>query len=111
MDNKDKTLNAVEQKLLEAKSRLILERIIKAVEEKDGKTIHIEFALEKFENYVNRFDLNASKIELDYLKDMRVKMHDNNGLAPKHIIPKTEKPEPSVTFVDFKNKRIIKPKI
>lgn len=109
MDNKDNNMSLVNQKLLETKCRLTLNRIIEGVKEKDGRTIHIEYALEKFENYVNRFDLNVSSNELDYLKDMRVRMHDNNGLAPKHLIPKTEIIEPTVIAVDFKARKVIKP--
>lgn len=109
MDNKDNNLSLVNQRLLEAKSRLTLNRIIEGVKEKDGRTIHVEYALEKFENYVNRFDLSVSDTELDYLKNMRVRMHDNNGLAPKHIIPKNEIVEPTVISVDFKARKVIKP--
>lgn len=109
MDNKDSNLSLVNQRLLEAKSRITLNRIIEGVKEKDGRTIHVEYALEKFDNYVTRFNLSLSDTEFDYLKDMRVKMHDNNGLAPKHIIPKNEIVEPTVISVDFKARKVIKP--
>lgn len=109
MDKKDNDISIVNQRLLEAKCKLTLNKIIEGVKEKDGKTIHVEYALEKFENYVNRFDLNVSSTELDYLKDMRVRMHDNNGLVPKHLIPRDKIIEPTVIRVDFKAKRVIKP--
>lgn len=109
MANKDKTLSAVEQKLLEKKAKLTLDRIVEGVKERDGKTIHIEFALEKFENYVRSLDLNVSDTEFDYLKQMRVRMHDNNGLVPKHLVSTKEITEPSVIVVDFKARKVIKP--
>lgn len=109
MANKDITMNDVHKKLLETKARLILNRIVEGVKTRDNKTIHIEFALEKFENYVNSLDLNASDIEMDYLKQMRVRMHDNNGLVPKHLVSK-EIIEPTVIVVDFKARKVIKPK-
>lgn len=109
MDNKSKELSAVEQKLLEKKAKLTLDRIIEGVKARDNRTIHVEYALEKFENYVVSLDLNVSAIEANYLKEMRVRMHDNNGLAPKHLISSKETVEPSVTFVDFKSRKVIKP--
>ena len=109
MDNKDETMKTVNQRLLEAKSKLTLNKIVTQVHEKDGKTISTEWALEKFENYVNRFDLNLSEIESDYLKQMRVRMYDNNGLAPKHLVNKDDIIEPSVIVVDFKSRKVIKP--
>lgn len=109
MDNKDESIKTVNQRLLESKCRLTLNRIVEGIKEKDGKTYHIEYALEKFENYVTRFDLSVSDIELDYMKQMRVRMHDNNGLVPKQLISKAEVVEPSVIVVDFKARKVIKP--
>lgn len=99
--------NKVKEKLLVVSSRNILNKIIDLVKEKDEKTIHMEYALEKFENYVNRFDIRISDNESDYLKKLRLDMYDNNGLLPKNIVKENE--ESSVTFVDFKNKIKIKP--
>lgn len=109
MDKKDNGLKAVEQKLLEKKAKLTLDRIVEGVKARDGKTIHVEYALEKFENYVNSLDLNVTATEFDYLKNMRVRMHDNNGLVPKHLVSTKEIIEPSVIVVDFKARKVIKP--
>jgi len=100
----------IEKRLLEKKARLTLKQIIDGVKEKDNKDMHIEFALEKFENYVTRFGLNVSEKEFQYLSEMRVKMHDGNGLAPKNIIPiNDEIRKNTVTVVDFKAKKRITP--
>lgn len=102
----------LEDRLLETKARLTLNKIIDLVKEKDNKKIVIEYALEKFENYVRRFDISVSDKEVDYLTVMRVRMHDGNGLAPKNMLPKNKEkdiPVNNVMVVDFTNKKRIKP--
>lgn len=96
----------INEKLLTASSIKLLNTIKVLVKERDNKDISDEYALEKFENYTNRFDLRVSEKEFDFLLKLRVRMYDNNGLLPKELV-KEHKSE--VIVVDFKNRRKVKP--
>lgn len=96
----------ITDKLLTASSIKLLNTIKVLVKERDNKDINGEYALEKFENYINRFDLRVSETEFDFLLKLRVKMYDNNGLLPKEVVKEHKS---DVIVVDFKNKIKIKP--
>ncbi len=98
--------NKTLSKLTAASAKNIIKKIKNLILEKDSKDISEEYILEKFENYVNRFDIRISDNEIEYLKDLRVKMHDNNGLLPKSF---SKNSVSEVIKVDFTNKTKIKP--
>lgn len=98
--------NKTLSKLTAASSKNIIKKIKNLILEKDSKEFSEEYILEKFENYVSRFDLRISENEIEYLKNLRVKMHDNNGLLPKSFLKESKS---EVIKVDFTSRTKIKP--
>lgn len=96
--------DGITEKLLEKSIESKLATIIDLVKLNDGNKIHKDYAMEKFEHYIKRFDIQVTDKEIEYLIKLRVDNYDKNSLPIKKIDTRD-----SLVKVDFVNKKIIKP--
>lgn len=85
--------NDIEDRLLAAKSKSTITKIIKEVKLNENLEIKRDFALEKFDEYTKKYNINTSEKELEYLRLLRAKMNsegrisENFTLTDNKILP------------------------
>jgi len=85
--------NDIEDRLLAAKSKSTITKIIKEVKLNENLEIKRDFALEKFDEYTKKYNINTSEKELEYLRLLRAKMNsegrisENFALTDNKILP------------------------
>ncbi len=83
----------LENRLLQAKAKITINRIIEAVKFNENKDIHETYALEKFQNYASKYNLPINEKESEYMQRLVVQMYDNKGKFSLSLDSATAKKE------------------
>lgn len=93
----------IEDRLLAAKSKSTITKIIKEVKLNENIEINRDFALEKFDEYTKKYNIYTSEKESDYLKLLRAKMNSDGVISESFSLgDNKDLPENVVSITQFK---------
>lgn len=93
----------IEERLLAAKAKTTITKIVKEVKLNENIEINRDTALEKFDSYTKQYNIHTSEKENDYLRQLRLKMATDGKLPENFKIEENkELPENVVSINQFK---------
>lgn len=93
----------IEDRLLAAKAKSTITKIVKEVKLNENIEINRDVALDKFDSYTKKYNIHTSEKEDDYLKQLRVQMNSEGKISESFKLENSkELPENVISMNQFK---------